>query len=127
MIYISHPYTGNEEKNIADADKIAVMLAVKYPEILFINPIAVMKHEGLANHTYRNIMVHCIELLSKCEAIIMTSGWEKSKGCMAEYKYARKEKITVFESIEAFNKKSEEIASKYGMKAKKISFAGFVR
>lgn len=36
-----------------------------------------------------------------------------------------KELITPY--IEAFNNKSREIARKYGMKAKTITFAGFVR
>lgn len=104
MIYISHPYTGNEQENIADAENIAVDLAKKHPKTLFINPIAVMKHEGIANREYLLIIDDCLELLSHCQAIIFIGDWQNSKGCMCEYGWAKSKGMIIYESIEQFDK-----------------------
>ncbi len=37
--YISHPFTGNEDENKADADIIRAFLKQKNPEICFMNPL----------------------------------------------------------------------------------------
>jgi hypothetical protein len=103
MIYISHPYTGNEKENIASAERIAVELAKKYPDLFFINPIATMKHEGIAGRGYQVILNNCLELLGHCQAVIFTGDWKNSKGCMTEYGYAKGMGIFVYESVESFN------------------------
>lgn len=89
MVYISHPYTGNEIENVMAAEKIAAELAREHPDVVFINPLAAMKHEGIAGLSYDVIITHCLELLSKCDALIMAGDWEKSKGCVTEYEFAR--------------------------------------
>lgn len=104
MIYISHPYTGNEEENKADAEKIAVELAKKYPEKFFINPIAVMKHEAIAGRNYQTILDNCLELLGHCHSVIFCKGWQDSKGCMAEYGYAVAKGLLIYKSVEEFEK-----------------------
>ena len=38
--YISHPYTGDEEKNKAEAAEIHRKLQELHPDILFLNPLA---------------------------------------------------------------------------------------
>lgn len=103
MIYISHPYTGNEKQNIEDAEKIAVELAKKYPDTLFINPIATMKHNGIAGREYKAIINDCLELLGHCQAVIFCEGWQNSKGCMTEYGYAKGMGVFIYESVESFN------------------------
>jgi hypothetical protein len=103
MIYLSHPYTGNEQENIASAEKIAVELAKKHPDLFFINPIATMKHEGIAGREYKSIINDCLELLGHCTAVIFCEGWQDSKGCMAEYGYAKGKDLLIYESVESFN------------------------
>ena len=105
MIYISHPYTGNEKQNIEDAEFIAVELAKKKPDILFINPIATMKHNGIAGRSYKAIIKNCLELLGHCDGIILTGDWQNSKGCMCEYGYAKAKGLFIFESVEKFNQR----------------------
>lgn len=104
MIYISHPYTGNEAHNISEAESIAVDLAKRHPKTLFINPLAVMKHEGIAKRSYHVIIDNCLELLGYCQAVIFTGDWRYSKGCMAEYGYAKAKGMIIYESVEQFNK-----------------------
>lgn len=104
MIYISCPYTGNEKENALKAEKIAVELARKYPDTLFINPIATMKHNGIAGRDYKTIIKNCLELLGHCDGIIFTGDWQNSKGCMCEYGYAKAKGLLLYDGVEKFNK-----------------------
>ena len=102
MIYISHPYTGNEKENRKEANQITQKLSKKYPRITFINPISAMVHFKDANVSYEAVLGHCKALLAKCDGIIMTGNWQNSCGCMEEREYAAKSKLDVWESIDAF-------------------------
>ena len=104
MIYISHPYTGNEEENLKDAERIATELAKKHPDGVFINPIATMRHEALAGSDYFTILQKDLILLDNCKAVIFCEGWQQSKGCMCEYGYAKAKGLILYNGIEAFNK-----------------------
>ena len=45
-VYVSHPYTGDEERNRAEAAEIQRFLQERYPDILFLNPIAArLRHD----------------------------------------------------------------------------------
>lgn len=39
MYYVSHPYTGDEEKNKKEAREITARLKTEYPQHIFINPL----------------------------------------------------------------------------------------
>lgn len=103
LIYISHPYTGNEEQNEEEAMQISAHLAKLYPEILFINPLSAMQHTAVAKLDYESILKQCLTLLSKCDGMIMTGNWENSRGCMAEFQYAKENKIRLWNSVDDFN------------------------
>ncbi len=92
--YLSHPFTGDEEKNRAVAEAIQRELQEQYPKTLYINPIAQFK--ALAGMEYDKIMGYCLELLYKCGAVTMTGDYHVSKGCMIELAYAREYNIPVF-------------------------------
>lgn len=87
--YLSHPYTGNEAYNVKESEVFATLLAKEYPNSLIINPLTAMVHTGYANLPYDSILKQCLELLSFCDSIIMSGDWKNSKGCMAEYNYAK--------------------------------------
>jgi len=97
MIYLSHPYTGDELKNIADADEYTKRLSEKFSDMIFINPLDTMKH--MVGMDYDIILNQCIELLNRCDYAIMLGDWKNSKGCMAELKNAQ---IPVFDGVDAF-------------------------
>lgn len=94
MHYLSHPFSGNEEKNRAAAEAIQRELQEQYPKTLYINPIAQFK--ALAGMEYDTIMGYCLKLLYKCGAVTMTGDYRASKGCMIELAYAREYHIPVF-------------------------------
>ena len=75
MIYISHPYTGNEKDNRKAAAAIAAELAKKYPYILFVNPLDAMRHLKVAKTPYDTVLEQCKTLLGKCDGVIMAGNW----------------------------------------------------
>lgn len=102
LIYLSHPYTGDETENRRDAQRIAATLAKKHLGILFVNPLDAMRHLKAARMPYENVMEQCKALLEKCDGLIMTGDWKGSTGCMEEYLHAKAHHIAIWESTEDF-------------------------
>lgn len=97
IFYVSHPYTGDEEKNRKESRDITAMLKDHHPQYIFINPLDAMRYTtGLP---YEESIKQCLELLQICDGIIMTGDWRHSIGCYREYKaaLARKMEITDLE------------------------------
>lgn len=83
IFYVSHPYTGDEEKNRKEARDITAMLKDHYPQYIFINPLDAMRYTtGLP---YEESIKQCLELLQICDGIIMTGDWKNSVGCNKEF------------------------------------------
>ena len=99
MIYMSHPYTGEEEKNKADAREMQESLSMIYPSSCIINPLDTFAGASAGNdEEYVKILACCLELLGRCDAILMCQGWRTSTGCKAEYALAmQKEMEVIFE------------------------------
>lgn len=91
--YISHPYTGDEDRNRAEAAKIQQVLQEAFPKILFLNPLAMFA--PLADIHYEQVMEYCLEVLTNCDAIVMSGEYRNSRGCMREYKAAKDAGIRV--------------------------------
>ena len=92
--YLSHPFSGDEEKNRAAAEAIQRELQERYPKTLYINPIAQFK--ALTGMEYDKIMGYCLELLEKCCAVTMTGDYRARTGCVIELTCARHNGIPVF-------------------------------
>jgi len=52
---------------------------------------------------YDAIMEMDLEILSRCNAILMLEGWEKSRGAVAEYNFARASHLDVLFETEFFS------------------------
>lgn len=85
--YISHPYTGDEEHNRTEAAEIQRFLQKQYPDMLFLNPIAMFGI--LADMEYEQVMAYCIEVLRGCDMIVMSGEFMNSRGCTMEHTMAR--------------------------------------
>lgn len=94
MHYLSHPFSGDEEKNRAAAEAIQRELQERYPKAIYINPIAQFK--ALAGMEYDKIMGYCLELLTRCDGVTMAGDYRASKGCVIELTCARHNGISVF-------------------------------
>ncbi len=94
-VYISIPMTGlDEARQREHADKTAKMLRQKGYDVG--NPFELcdlIRHEYRENFNeepcYVDYLLHDIVLLAECQRIFMCKGWKKSKGCLAEYHFAR--------------------------------------
>ena len=100
--YVSHPFTGDEKANLADAERIRAELKARHPHICFMNPLGMFGDE---NTDYCTALADALELLSCCEAIILCPGWEKSTGCRAEKAYAIHTGIKIHYLDEFLNRK----------------------
>ena len=94
MHYLSHPYSGDEEKNRAEAEALQRELQEKFPKVLYVSPIANFK--ALKGVPYGRVMKYCLELLSKCDGMTVTGRYRESKGCMSEIAYAQEIGIPIF-------------------------------
>ena len=97
--YISHPYTGDEEKNKMDADRIRAALKEAHPGICFMNPLGMF---GNKDTDYFIALADAMELLSVCDAVIFCPGWENSCGCRAEKAFAIQQGIKIMYLKEFF-------------------------
>lgn len=97
MYYVSHPFTGDEEGNRVEARLFTAMLKCNYPHI-FINPLDAIRYtEIVPEWNYEEILNQCIDLMYKCDGIILTGMWTKSRGCMAEKEAAQRKKMEIYE------------------------------
>ena len=91
--YLSHPYTGDEEKNKEEAAEIHRKLQELHPDVLFLNPLAAF--DPLADMPYEQVMEYSIEMLIACDAVVMSGNYKESRGCMAELKAAQEQGMLV--------------------------------
>ena len=86
MIYLSGPITGDKayrQKFKAAAEQLrargyAVVNPAELDDVL---PVDAM--------TWEQIMDHCLDLLARCDAVVVLPGWEESRGCNREVGYAQ--------------------------------------
>ena len=91
LVYVAHPY-GGQHKNKKKAKKIIQHLFEQYPGVTFVSPI----HGIVAPYhsvPYLEGMKLCTELLSRCDSLLLTGSWEKSRGCCIEKEFAAKHRI----------------------------------
>ena len=96
MIYMSHPFTGNEEKNREAARESQIGLVKSNPGACIINPIDLFAGMFAGGpNGYTKILACCLEVLGRCDMIFMCTGWKSSAGCKAELALALQKGIEV--------------------------------
>jgi hypothetical protein len=90
IIYLSHPYTGNEKKNVAHASSIARILAKQHTVLSPINNFTFVD----GTFAYSRIIKMCLDLLSKSDKLVYFGG---SKGVRIEIEWAKKWGIPIEE------------------------------
>lgn len=82
IYYVAHEYGGLPE-NVADAKQITRMLALANPDNVYISPLLAFSHIKYKEISYEVEMQHCIDLLSRCDGLIVT-GKNISEGVKRE-------------------------------------------
>lgn len=113
LVYISGKYSGETQeevnKNIEEAEKYAIELANR--NVGFICPhLNTRNFEQKSTADYEFYMDMYLELVSKCNGILMLPRWEGSSGARRELKKAREVGLNEFypESVQD-NKVFDEI------------------
>lgn len=89
--YISIPISGKDyEEQKAKAAKVAERLRKEH-----FNPITPFDIVTDPNTDYATAMGKCVEVLLKCDFIYLCKGWDRSKGCRAEYYIAKVYGLTI--------------------------------
>ena len=87
LYYLAHPYTGAHEKNVREVNKIANLLIDKgyiiYSPITMSYPLHLLSPRE-AEFWYQ----YDIEILARCDGLILAGEWENSKGCIKELEFA---------------------------------------
>lgn len=95
IVYIAGPYRGDVQKNIASARKVA-------KEVWESGNVALCPH---LNTAHFELDCSCcdqiyingdLDLLARCDAIVMCPGWEQSKGSLGEHAYASERGIPIY-------------------------------
>lgn len=91
-VYISHPFTGDENYNLEHAGKVRAALKEAHPDVCYLNPLGMFGDEDT---DYTTALADALELLSVCEEAIFCPGWEKSTGCRAERAFCMQQGIVI--------------------------------
>lgn len=97
LVYVAHPCGGLIRKNRKECRQIIKMLTKNLGEkYVFISPILNF------GHMYYDVdyicgIETCIDLLQRCNILLLTGDWKNSKGCLCEYGAARAMQMPVSE------------------------------
>lgn len=97
LVYVAHPCGGLIRKNRKECRQIIKVLTKNLGEkYVFISPILNL------GHMYYDVdyicgIETCIDLLQRCNILLLTGDWKNSKGCLCEYGAARAMQMPVSE------------------------------
>ncbi len=95
LIYVSGKYSGDVQANIADAVAVSVKLWEMGHAVIC--PHANTAHfEEFCKATYDQYIAGDLNMIARCDALVMVEGWEDSKGAVIEKNYADSLHIPVY-------------------------------
>ena len=108
MAYLAHPYSpivenlkvfaGEiKEANAEETGDIAYEIMKKYPNLTIISPLHVYSFLEGKDMEETEILRYDFRLLNNCTFLILSGYWRHSRGCMAEYGYAKAKGIRIYE------------------------------
>lgn len=116
LVYVAHPYGGDEKNARAVKQIIEDLTEGSHP--LLVSPMvtALHKSEGIpsiellqavyvspihqqgfmyAGTPYLAGLQKCLELLRRCDVLLLCGDWQNSKGCLAEFGFATARKMPI--------------------------------
>ena len=111
MAYLSHPYAPIKlethtyfkevkENNLKDAGDIAYDIMKKYTNLTIISPLHTYSFFEGKGMEETDILRYDFRLLNNCTLLILSGYWRQSRGCMAEYGYAKARGIRIYEYVD---------------------------
>ena len=88
LIYVAHPY-GGKESNKQPIDTIMRELVRMDAESVYISPIHNFGYMYLEGDRYIEGLNYCLHLLGECDALVVCKDYASSRGCCAEYGFAK--------------------------------------
>lgn len=86
-----------KEANVEETGDIAYKIMLKYPNLTIISPLHVYSFLEGKNMEETEILRYDFRLLNNCTLLILSGDWRQSRGCMAEYGYAKAKGIRIYE------------------------------
>jgi hypothetical protein len=110
MAYLAHPYAPIKletqtyfkevkENNLKDAGDIAYDIMKKYTNLTIISPLHTYSFFEGKGMEETDILRYDFRLLNNCTLLILSGYWRQSRGCMAEYGYAKAKGIRIYEYV----------------------------
>lgn len=96
LLYIAHPY-GGDESNKEKVQTYLKMLQEKYPEKTLFSPLHNWGYAPYDKEHQHKPMKDCLEVLQRCNALILCGNWRESRGCNQEYAAAYVMDMQIYE------------------------------
>jgi nucleoside 2-deoxyribosyltransferase len=98
LIYIAGPYRGSVDTNIAAARKVAAECYKAGHDVIcpHLNSAKMDEDTGLPDEFWLQTTMN---LLKRCDAIVLVPGWQNSSGSKAEVAYAKSVGMSVYEDV----------------------------
>lgn len=95
LLYVAGPYRGDVDRNIAQARSMAVELYKAGHNVItpHMNTAKMDEDTGLPDQFWLDAT---LELLARCDGIVMSPDWEKSEGAKSEHSYAQEHDIPIW-------------------------------
>ena len=111
MAYLAHPYAplnrraeifveAIKAENVEEAGDIALKIMKKYPNLTIISPLHAYSFLEGKDMEETEILWYDFRLLNNCTLLILSGYWRQSRGCLAEYGYAKARGIRIYEYVD---------------------------
>ena len=87
LIYVAHPY-GEDGKNKVSIDDIMKDLVLKDKYNTYLSPIHNFSMVYFEKRYAKGLEI-CLDMLDKCSILILCGDWQKSRGCIGEWAFAK--------------------------------------
>lgn len=84
LVYLSHPFTGDETRNRERAQQLAAEITRLYDNVVVVNPLDNFRYAELAKMDYTQVLTKCLALMLRCDAVYQNDEYLYSTGCKME-------------------------------------------
>src|SRR3990167_5052970 len=102
IVYISGSYSGEISNNIQKARETAIKVW-ETGYTAFCPHLNTIHFENDCKCVYEDYIAGDIEIINRCNALLMVEGWEQSEGANTEHDYAKGYGLPIFYSIDELN------------------------